>query len=236
MYGQNDISSPRRATEGFTINEIFYTIQGEGPWAGRPAVFVRFADCNLRCRFCDTDFTRKEVLSQEELIERITDICLKNACTRIVLTGGEPMLQDLTSLIMGMPEYPMYYFQIETAGTVWPVRFEEAFKNHPIMVVCSPKTPKIHDRVVAHTSAWKYIIEAGKLDPMDGLPVGSTQTDAPAAKHIYRAKRWANTIYVQPCDSPDAAVREANVQAAVTSAMAHGYTLSLQVHKIVGLP
>ena len=71
------------------VNDIFYSLQGEGRNTGRAAIFIRFAGCNLKCPFCDTDFSQYEEMSDEDILNRI-----KSYPSRfVVLTGGEPSLQ-----------------------------------------------------------------------------------------------------------------------------------------------
>ncbi|HBG62358.1 MAG: hypothetical protein A2306_01385 [Omnitrophica WOR_2 bacterium RIFOXYB2_FULL_38_16] len=73
------------------ISEIFRSIQGEGKYLGVSQVFVRFAECNIDCIWCDTDFTVKEQLDEVELIKRIKG--LMPGCHSLSLTGGEPLVQ-----------------------------------------------------------------------------------------------------------------------------------------------
>ncbi|MBA7551864.1 7-carboxy-7-deazaguanine synthase [subsurface metagenome] len=73
----------------YNLNEIFFSIQGEGHWTGYPVIFVRFAMCNLSCPWCDTDFSLKLQLTKEA----IYGITRHYPCKRIILTGGEPSLQ-----------------------------------------------------------------------------------------------------------------------------------------------
>ena len=73
------------------INDIFYSLQGEGRNTGRAAVFVRFAGCNLRCPFCDTEFETFREMTDEEIIAAVQTLC--PAPVLVVLTGGEPTLQ-----------------------------------------------------------------------------------------------------------------------------------------------
>lgn len=76
------------------INEIFYSLQGEGRYAGTPAVFVRFSGCNLRCGFCDTSHDSGVDMTCEEIVDHIERYPAK----RVILTGGEPTLQITASL------------------------------------------------------------------------------------------------------------------------------------------
>ena len=98
--------------KSYRVNEIFYSLQGEGANTGRPAVFIRFSGCNLHCPFCDTDFQNGTDMSGEEIMRQIAAYPARF----IVLTGGEPALQvddDLVSLL----HQAGYTIAIETNGT-----------------------------------------------------------------------------------------------------------------------
>lgn len=109
MNSKNDIRHYR-------VNEIFYSLQGEGFHTGKAAVFVRFSGCNLRCSFCDTDFTAYREMTGEEIIHRIKDYPGRF----VVLTGGEPTLQVDDALLALFHEHG-YMVAMETNGTrQWP--------------------------------------------------------------------------------------------------------------------
>jgi 7-carboxy-7-deazaguanine synthase len=93
--------------------EIFYSMQGEGPAMGRPATFVRLADCNLRCEGCDTDQKEVRIVALSDLLQEI-----KIMGPRVVITGGEPTLQmaELSELITGLQSMAKE-IHIETNGT-----------------------------------------------------------------------------------------------------------------------
>ena len=99
----------------YNINEIFYSVQGEGVNTGRPAVFIRFAGCNLNCAFCVTDFNIKEKLTAFEIRERIMEVA-NDKYQLIVLTGGEPALQFDEELYNSLPHGEL---AMETNGTIW---------------------------------------------------------------------------------------------------------------------
>ena len=77
----------------YRVNEIFYSIQGEGAFAGTPAVFVRFSGCNLACPWCDTDHSNFVEMTRDELEEAVYTMLEGRKGAIIVLTGGEPALQ-----------------------------------------------------------------------------------------------------------------------------------------------
>ncbi|MEX2336006.1 MAG: 7-carboxy-7-deazaguanine synthase QueE [Fulvivirga sp.] len=125
--------------------EIFYSIQGEGKNIGRPSIFVRTSLCNLHCIWCDTDYTWNwkgtnfrhvndslpgyEKFDKSEYIAHLTPEAVARevealGCKNIVLTGGEPLLQqpDLVDLVEILREAnPCYWFEIETNGTILPI-------------------------------------------------------------------------------------------------------------------
>lgn len=235
MFGTNEVAKRRKAADGFLLHSIFYTLQGEGPAAGVPAVFVRFSGCNLRCNFCDTDFAASEQIGALQLVTRIQKLIPHFSNYRIVLTGGEPMLQPLSTLIKllhsrGIEEK----VDIETAGTVWPDNFGEVVDN--VRIICSPKTGSVHPNIKLHATAWKYIIKAGQTSEIDGLPIGSTQAGLSIPDQIIFRPPPMAQVYVQPCDEQDRNLNAANAAAAASSAMQYGYRLSMQLHKLVGLP
>ena len=99
----------------YKVNEIFYSLQGEGFHTGRAAVFVRFAGCNLRCPFCDTDFSQSEPMTAEQIADRVFAFSTHPE-TLIVLTGGEPSLQVDKALVDILHTHHQT-ISIETNGT-----------------------------------------------------------------------------------------------------------------------
>ena len=97
----------------FPIVEIFHSIQGEGHNMGMSSVFIRFGRCNLRCPWCDTEFDEWDDMTLGQIINVVS----KFNCDRIILTGGEPAIQDLPPLCRALRELG-YHISIETNGTV----------------------------------------------------------------------------------------------------------------------
>lgn len=94
------------------INEIFYSLQGEGFYTGVPSVFVRFSGCNLKCSFCDTQHESGTLMSNEQILEYINQF----PCNQVILTGGEPSLW-IDQAFIEMLHTAGKYICIETNGT-----------------------------------------------------------------------------------------------------------------------
>jgi 7-carboxy-7-deazaguanine synthase len=98
------------------INEIFYSIQGEGIWTGRPNIFIRTTGCNLRCTYCDTTYAYND--GTEMSIDKILHKIKKYNCKNICLTGGEPLLQDEVFKLLEALIKKNYRVLIETNGSI----------------------------------------------------------------------------------------------------------------------
>lgn len=101
------------------INELFYSLQGEGKLAGTPSVFVRTSGCNLRCWFCDSYHTSWEpmhaAMSIDEIVEKVRSY---NSANHIVLTGGEPFIHDQVVDLINRFDDLNYHITVETNGTI----------------------------------------------------------------------------------------------------------------------
>ena len=119
----------------YRINEIFYSIAGEGIQVGRPMTFVRLSGCNLRCPFCDTEFDAFEERTIEEIIAEVRQHPAEWVC----VTGGEALLQDLAPLCKALKDAG-YHLHIESNGTVSPdPRLFDLIEHWTV----SPKKPEI---------------------------------------------------------------------------------------------
>lgn len=262
MYGNNPIRKQELGDgKSLWIQEVFYTIQGEGPWAGHPAVFIRLGGCNLACTFCDTDFESSDWHPTiEEIHKKVIDVWEGSPYRpiRVVLTGGEPFRQNVMPLIK-MLNSTAIAVQVETNGTLMLPNLGEAFvprdekakpravsevfdTNHNTIVV-SPKTKNVNKALRPYVDAYKYILRHGDIDPIDGLPAASTQIIGQEAR-LYRPNdedldgHGAVEVYVQAMDmggSPFDAENQRNLKATAAVVMKHGYRLSFQSHKIIGL-
>lgn len=238
------------------IQEIFPTIQGEGPFAGMPAVFVRLAGCNLACSFCDTEFStgidnRMHVDDVAELVVEYGGLT-PGAVKLCVITGGEPFRQPLVAQLMQFLASQHWKVQVETDGVLFPDPVREVLDRHcggfdRIEIVCSPKTSKVNETLAyCYVRHWKYVVQHDNMLG-DGLPASVQHGPHMRAVSVYRpwgaeAERalWQqknphSTIWVSPCDDYDEARNELNRQAAVDSCLKHGYRLNLQIHKLIGV-
>lgn len=127
------------------INEIFYSIQGEGKWTGLPNIFIRTTGCNLRCSFCDTKYAYEN--GEELTTEQIKNKIKKHKCNHICITGGEPLLQkDITYLINELLK-ESYTIEIETNGSI---NIKPITEKEKLMISCDIKCPssEMHKEMV----------------------------------------------------------------------------------------
>ncbi len=237
MFHNRQKPTPRIHEEfgALYVHSIFYTIQGEGPFAGRPAVFVRLYGCNLQCPGCDTDYTSQRFhWYPEPLARRIVSNFKAPTSPLVILTGGEPLRQDIMPLV-GALQKAGCVVQVETNGTL-PLpkrRANDTAQLTSIQIVCSPKTGRVNKMLERFITAYKYVVTADQVSKEDGLPL--TALGYPAHPILARPREGFPTeqIYVQPVDpDPDGT----NLKACIESCYKFGYTLCLQQHKIIGVP
>ena len=115
------------------VTEIFYSLQGEGLFLGIPAVFLRLSGCNLRCKWCDTKYAWNPKNAKQMEVTEIAKVIKKYPAKHLVITGGEPLLQqqEILSLIKKLKNY---YIEIETNGTI-----KSTLGNYVNLYSCSPK-------------------------------------------------------------------------------------------------
>lgn len=128
------------------VNELFYSLQGEGRFTGVPAVFVRFSGCNLKCSFCDTDHSAYREMTEDDIIE---SVC-RYPSRHIVLTGGEPAMQVTTTLVEKLHRCG-FFVQMETNGTV---ALPEGCRID--WITCSPKYKSV---ALKHVDELKVVYE-----------------------------------------------------------------------------
>ena len=152
------------------VNEIFYSLQGEGGRSGQPSIFIRLAKCNLTCSFCDTDFERGVKMTTDEVLREIEPY----RCKWIIWTGGEPTLQ-LNDAIVSLFKGKGYLQAIETNGTRRVPRGID-------YITCSPKQhfEKVRE-LIPEVDELRFPIQKG--DPVPDATI------LPKAKHYFLSPR-----------------------------------------------
>jgi 7-carboxy-7-deazaguanine synthase len=214
------------APKTYAVKEIFLTLQGEGAQAGRRAVFLRFAGCNLWsglekdrstavCQFCDTDFigmngeNGARYKDADALADKVAGLWGDGADQRyVVMTGGEPMLQVDAGLVAALQERS-FEVAMESNGTI--------LAEPSIDWICI--SPKAGSNVIQRSGQ-----ELKLVWPQSGSDTAEMET-------------WDFAHFlIQPMDSGTESANAANVAAATEFVMAHPkWRLSLQNHKILGL-
>lgn len=229
------IEKLRPDTGTLDLVDIFYTIQGEGPFSGQPAVFIRTAGCPLNCPLCDTDYTsNRQTYTVGHIIETVNKMWAGPVSCResplVVVTGGEPFRQHIGPLIERLIEGG-HRVQIETSGAVFDPEIPNWLYRHATLV-CSPKT-KVADLLKPHVNALKYVLRAGEVDETgDMLPTSVL------GNGIRPERPWPEfkgQVFVSPCWEDDPEANRKNTKLCVEACLRHGYRLSLQVHKIIGV-
>ncbi len=195
------------------INEIFYSLQGEGAYVGTPCVFIRFAGCNLNCHFCDTEFNMFREMSAGEIIEEIR----KYPANHVILTGGEPTLQLTISLLDKLHDEGKK-IHIETNGTQ---AIDKEMARKIDWITCSPKFEFNPDAQL-------------KLNFMNELKVVYMGQDMSVYDDLLNISDCL--FYLQPCDTGDAVRNEEIIDNAIQYIKAHPmWRLSLQIHKLLNI-
>lgn len=229
------------------VHSVFHTLQGEGPFAGRPATFIRLAGCNLQCPGCDTDYTSNRKVMNVGMLVRAVFAANPRAGqpgALVVITGGEPFRQNIEPLCAALLTDGIKV-QIETNGTLPPPSLDfvercTALLDHNapgIFVVCSPKTGKVNPMLKSVIGAYKYVMSHDSVHPDDGLPLKAL--DHTAHPHVARPhEHYRGPVYLQPMDHGEVHGQYANQRsraACVRSCLQYGYTMQLQTHKLLGL-
>ncbi len=207
----------------YAVKEIFYTLQGEGAQAGRPAVFCRFAGCNLwsgreadrataTCRFCDTDFVGTDGVgggrftSADDLAEACIAARGLHGAGLVVLTGGEPMLQVDEALIEALHER-LFDIAIETNGTL--------------------AVPRAIDWITVSPKAGSTLVQTSGDELKLVYPQPGLEPESLAALEFPHR-------FLQPMDGPH---QVAHTKEAIAYCKAHpAWRLSVQTHKLLGIP
>ena len=219
------------------VKEIFETVQGEGSQAGRPSVFVRLTGCNLWsgleasrssgrggcAQWCDTDFVGGDAMEPVEVVERVLSLTDGWGHPHVTITGGEPGLQlsrrcgerlvsGLLSVGVGVA--------VETNGTI---ACDVLCTRGLMHVTCSPKVLAGDPADLSHL----------RLARCDDLNIVVPQWSPPMLPRLLRRLRWGQ-LYFQPLD--EAGDPLMHLPEALAMARAFGGSVSLQTHKMTGMP
>ena len=193
----------------YPINEIFYSLQGEGFHTGTPSVFIRFSGCNLRCAFCDTDHLSNTMMSAPEIVNEVIKY---PGAPLIVLTGGEPSLYVDEALIKAL-KLTEKTIAIETNGTC-------PLPDGIDWITLSPKTAfqggMSQPCVITSCNELKVVYTGQDLSQYDSIK----------AQHRF----------LQPCYVDNPKQRLIRLQATVEAVLNNPtWRLSLQTHRVLGI-
>jgi len=189
------------------VNEIFYSLQGEGLYTGVAAVFVRLSGCDMNCIFCDTKYANKvkKILTPQEILKEIS----KYPSKTVILTGGEPAEQDIGPLCLLLKDNG-YQVHLETNG-VRDINVKDI--DH---VTVSPKK-RVNKKMLLKADVIK-------------IPVGK-DTEQKEIKKYFKYAASDRYIYLQPLDN-----KKENINLCVKIIKQNPFLrLSLQIHKLINI-
>ena len=196
----------------YRVNDIFYSLQGEGHNTGRAAVFIRFAGCNLRCSFCDTEFDTYREMTAEEIVASINTYSARFT----MLNGGEPTLQVDEAFVDLLHQHG-FEVAMESNGT------RPAPKNLDWLTV----SPKISGEKWKVESGWRLPDEVKVVFDEDTVP--ETYLPSPSTLSL------SPILYLQPCDTGNAERNAIIINRCIDYIKEHPqWRLSLQTHKLIG--
>lgn len=197
------------------VNEIFYSLQGEGYYTGTAAVFIRLSGCNLKCPFCDTDFKQFQEMTEDEIVAKVN--ALPKDAKLVVITGGEPSLQ-LTYSFVDKLHLAKKYVAVETNGTrILPKNID--------WVTLSPKEPFVgaSGRVVLRKCNEVKIVDNGDIKTLADMLNIVDRIDA-------------EYYFIQPCDTGNADRNREIIEYCVNFVKSNPkWKLSLQTQKILNV-
>lgn len=280
MFGTNTITGKKlfnkhaeTTPHQLMVTSIFYSFQGEGPFTGQPAVFVRLSKCHLTCSFCDAYFEEGDFMEYAEILEKaiaavanVTGLGIAAAreFTRkrvgIVVTGGEPMLQDNLKDFFAAIAHRFAWYQVETNGTQ-----DLDVLSKTVKIVVSPKCSEKngvptkylqpHRSVMTRSTALKFVVSADPSSPYHDIPEFAKQCHARgmpvyvSPMNVYarlpakaQALKFTGKAALSERSTTDEVVsfwqeglldrkaNQANHEYAARLAVANGYIFNLQQH------
>lgn len=236
------------------VSSVFATIQGEGPFAGYPAMFVRLSGCNYGsktdfCQFCDTsfDFDKGTAYEPQELLDLVMTQEGYDPNQMLVITGGEPTLQNNLLSFMVIANFYFKGIQLETNGTQ-PKFYMDAVNRGMAATftsVVSPKAnattgkyPPLNKEVMWWTSCLKFVVSADPSSPHYEVPQWALDSKKPiyiSPMAVYQKAYSGEVSSVWEDGLLDREATAANYQYAARLVMQHQLLLSIQQHLMVGI-
>lgn len=200
----------------YKVNEIFYSLQGEGHHTGVQSVFVRFSGCNLKCPFCDTDHASYVEMTAREIADEVS----RHPARIIVLTGGEPSLVVDDELVCLLKERCNMTICMETNGT----------RPVPESVDWVTVSPKVG--IAGHGIGASADLHVNRADEIKVVDTGQDL----APYFTLQCRRPDTLMYLQPCYVSDPEQCAANMRRTVQRVLDDPrWTLSLQTHRMLGI-
>ena len=200
------------------INEIFYSIQGEGKWSGKPNIFIRTTGCNLRCSYCDTKYAYID--GKDYSIDQILETIKKYPCEDICITGGEPLLQEEMINLINELTKRNYKIIIETNGSK---KINDLIKNKKLTISMDIKTPSSG---MEKEMIFENIILLREKDQIKFII--KDKKDYDYAKKTINTYKIKSNIYLQPEWNTDPSILAERILKDGLSVK-----LGLQIHKIL---
>ena len=192
----------------YKVNEIFYSLQGEGYFVGTPAVFVRFSGCNLRCPFCDTQHAKHTEMTISEIVAEID----RYPAETVILTGGEPSLVVDKEMV-------------------------EAIKaGHRVVAIETNGTHQLPDNIDWITLSPKFDVE-GQEDAKVVIPLCDELKVVYRGQDLSQYDGIATNLrFLQPIDTGNDAMNRSICAATVRACLENPkWRLSLQIHKLLNI-
>ncbi|MFD1600469.1 7-carboxy-7-deazaguanine synthase QueE [Halobellus rarus] len=240
----SETAADRSERDTLPINELFYSLQGEGELAGVPSVFIRTSGCNLRCWFCDSYHTSWEPThGQMDLEEIIAEVQSYEKANHVVLTGGEPLIHDRSVDLLQRLDELGYHTTVETNGTIYRDAPIDLASISPKLASSAPtaeKDPKgdgewadRHEKRRIDTDALAELVDAYSSQLKFVI---TDSDDLPEVKRLLKQLRSVASTTILDSDvllMPEGTTREAldeSRNSVAELAIEHGYRYTPRLH------
>ncbi len=205
------------------INDLFWTVQGEGRWSGHRALFVRMPYCNYDCPWCDTEYQSYNDVTEADL----SAFCQQEPARFAVITGGEPTLHKDTPRVIEILKKYNFYIACETNGSA-PIPEGIDFPTVSPKKFTKNKFPEfyVHESVFEKAKEWKYVVDQDfDFSILDRHSIPSTAVHDPSLQPVVHSL------------SPEFSQFTENTKKIMDYiSLKPGWKLSLQTHKWIGIP